>query len=116
MRLLIIGASGSIGTHVRGRALAAGMEVVTAGRTGSGHPLRHYHADLAEDAADKVAALIDEVAPDVVVNCAGATSGELDALVAVNLTGVYTLTKALLMAETAPRLVHLGSAAEYGRA
>ena len=51
MRLLIIGASGSIGTHVRGRALAAGMEVVTAGRTGVPDALRHYHADLAEDAA-----------------------------------------------------------------
>jgi nucleoside-diphosphate-sugar epimerase len=116
MRLLIIGASGSIGTHVRGRALAAGMEVVTAGRTASLDALPHYHADLAEDPADKVAALVDEVAPDVVVNCVGATTGELDAMVAVNVTGVYTLTKAMLMARAAPRLVHLGSAAEYGRA
>jgi len=116
MRLLIIGATGFIGTHVRGRALAAGMEVVTAGRTCSADPLRHYHADLAEDDADKVAALIDEAAPDVVVNCAGVTTGELDAMVAVNVTGVYTLTKAMLGAKTAPRLVHLGSAAEYGRA
>src|SRR5271170_6379659 len=102
MRLLIIGASGSIGTHVRGRALAAGMEVVTAGRTASLDALRHYHADLAEDPADKVAALIDEVAPDVVVNCVGATTGDLDAMVAVNVTGVYTLTKAILMARAAP--------------
>src|ERR1700722_2101283 len=116
MRLLIMGASGFIGTHVRCRALAAGMEVVTAGRTGFADALRHYHADLAEDDPGKVTALIDEVAPDVVVNCAGATTGEPDALVAVNVTGVYTLTKAMLMAKTAPRLVHLGSAAEYGRA
>jgi nucleoside-diphosphate-sugar epimerase len=50
------------------------------------------------------------------VNCVGATTGELDAMVAVNVTGVYTLTKAMLMTKTAPRLVHLGSAAEYGRA
>lgn len=116
MRLLIMGASGFIGTHVHGRALAAGMEVVTAGRTGFADALRHYHADLAEDDPGKVTALIDEVAPDVVVNCVGATAGELDALVAVNVTGVYTLTKAMLMAKRAPRLVHLGSAAEYGRA
>jgi nucleoside-diphosphate-sugar epimerase len=116
MRLLIMGASGFIGTHVRGRALAAGMEVVTAGRTGFADALRHYYADLAEDDPGKVTAVIDVVAPDVVLNCAGATTGEPDALVAVNVTGVYTLTKAMLMAKTAPRLVHLGSAAEYGRA
>ena len=116
MRLLIIGASGSIGTHVRGRALAAGMEVVAAGRTCVADAVRHYHADIAEDPSDKIAALIDEVAPDAVVNCVGATTGELDAMVAVNVTGVYTLTRAMLMAKAAPRLVHLGSAAEYGRA
>jgi NDP-hexose 4-ketoreductase len=116
MRLLIIGASGFIGTHVRDRALAAGMEVVTAGRTRLADALRHYHADLAEDAADKVAALVDEVTPDAVVNCVGATTGGLDALAAVNVTGVYTLTRAMLMAKATPRLVHLGSAAEYGRA
>jgi NDP-hexose 4-ketoreductase len=116
MRLMIMGASGFIGTHVRGQAMAAGMEVVTAGRTCIADALRHYHADLAEDAPDKIAALIDDVVPDVVVNCVGATTGELDALAAVNVTGVYTLTKAMLMAKAAPRLVHLGSAAEYGRA
>ena len=32
MRLLVIGASGFLGTHVRLRALDAGMDVVTAGR------------------------------------------------------------------------------------
>jgi NDP-hexose 4-ketoreductase len=116
MRLLIIGASGFIGEQVRSRALAAGMEVVTAGRSDCADSLRHYHADLAADAADTVAALLAEVAPDAVVNCAGATTGELDAMAAVNVTGVYTLTRAMLMAKAPPRLVHLGSAAEYGRA
>ena len=33
MRLMIIGASGFLGAHVRRRALAAGAEVVTAGRS-----------------------------------------------------------------------------------
>ena len=116
MRLLLIGASGFIGAHVRGQAMAAGMEVVTAGRSGIADSPRHRHADLAEDAPAKITALIDEVAPDVVVNCAGATSGEPDGLVATNVTGVYTLTMAMLMAKAPRRLVHLGSAAEYGRA
>ena len=34
MRVLVIGASGFLGAHVRNRACAAGMEVVTAGRSG----------------------------------------------------------------------------------
>jgi NDP-hexose 4-ketoreductase len=50
------------------------------------------------------------------VNCAGATTGELDGLVAANVTGVYTLARAMITAKAPPRLVHLGSAAEYGRA
>ena len=33
---------------------------------------------------------------------------------AANVTGVYTLVKAMLAARSAARLVHLGSAAEYG--
>ncbi len=106
MRLLVIGARGYLGSHVRSRAEAAGMEVVTAGRTA------HYHLDLA-DGPDRVAAVIAAAAPDAVVNCAGATAGP--DLVAVNLTGTHALAQAML--RTGPgRLVHLGSAAEYGPA
>lgn len=115
MRLLIIGAGGFLGTHVRGQAQAAGMEVVTVGRRELPGSPRHHHADLAEDAPAKIAALVEDVAPDAVVNCAGATTGEVDVLVAANVTGVYTLISALLLVKMPPRLVHLGSAAEYGR-
>jgi NDP-hexose 4-ketoreductase len=60
--------------------------------------------------------VIAEVAPDAVVNCAGAITGAPETLAAANVTGVYTLTKAMLLTRRRPRLVHLGSAAEYGRA
>ena len=50
------------------------------------------------------------------MNCAGATVGTPETLTAANMTGTYTLTKAMLLARRRPRLVHLGSAAEYGRA
>lgn len=116
MRLLVIGANGFLGAHVRDRALAAGMEVVTAGRSDLADSPCHQHIDLAEDAPDKITTLIGDVAPDAVVNCAGATTGGMDALVAANVTGVFTLTKAMLLTKAPPRLVHLGSAAEYGRA
>ena len=63
MRLLIIGASGYLGAHVRSRALAAGMDVVTASRSGQ------HRLDLA-DGRRRVATVIGAVAPDAVVNCA----------------------------------------------
>ncbi|MGD0245663.1 MAG: NAD(P)-dependent oxidoreductase [Streptosporangiaceae bacterium] len=116
MRLMIIGASGFLGAHVRQRAAAAGAEVRTAGRSELADSPGHRLIDLAETDPAQVAAVIAEVAPDVVVNCAGAITGTPETLTATNITGVYTLTKAMLLTRRRPRLVHLGSAAEYGRA
>jgi nucleoside-diphosphate-sugar epimerase len=112
MRLLVFGASGFLGTHVRGRARTAGMDVVTAGRSPLPDSPGHRQADLSMDGAAKIAAIIAEVAPDAVVNCAGATAGPPGALVAANIDGTYALVTGVLRA--AARLVHLGSAAEYG--
>ncbi len=116
MRILIIGASGFLGGQLRRAAAAAGHTVLTAGRSG-GWSLR---VDLAADPADQVRSLIASVAPDVVVNCAGATAGGADVLAAANITAVHTLVTALLAGAGGrprpPRLVHIGSAAEYGLA
>jgi nucleoside-diphosphate-sugar epimerase len=59
--------------------------------------------------------MLATVAPDAVVNCAGAISGPPAALVAANIDGTYALVTAMLKGRAA-RLVHLGSAAEYGAA
>lgn len=127
MRALVVGASGYLGARVH-RALAdAGIDVVPAGRRGSarefasahmsggvrrGRPARGCELDLTAG-ADAVGAVLARVAPDVVVNCAGATSGDLATLTAGNVDGPAALVTALLRAPV--RLVHLGSAAEYGR-
>ncbi len=116
MRLLVIGATGFLGAHVRRRASAAGMEVVTAGRSPLPDSPRHRLADLAADGPAAIAAMLADVAPDAVVNCAGATVGPPGALVAANIDGTYALVTAMLRAAAAARLVHIGSAAEYGRA
>jgi NDP-hexose 4-ketoreductase len=119
MRLMVIGASGFLGAHVRRQAQAGGIEVITAGRPGSAGSRRHQQVDLARDTPARIASVIADAAPDAVVNCAGATTGPSDALVAANVTSVFALAKAMLIVTTKGlvpvRLVHLGSAAEYGR-
>jgi nucleoside-diphosphate-sugar epimerase len=116
IRLLIIGASGFLGTHVRRQARAAGMSVVTAGRSALPGPGSHQLVDLALAGQDQIAAMLAAAAPDVVVNCAGLTSGRPEELAAVNITGTCALARAMLAARLPARLVHLGSAAEYGGA
>lgn len=114
MCLMIIGARGFIGAHVRRRARAAGMVVVTAGRSELAGSPSHRLVDLARDDPASIAAVIADVAPGAVVNCAGATDGQPGDLAAANVTGTFALVEAMLMAGGPGRLVHLGSAAEYG--
>ncbi len=116
MRLLVIGASGFLGWHVWHRATAAGAAVVTAGRAGLPDSPGHRQVDLATGDPASIAEMIASVAPDAIANCAGATAGGPDVLAPVNVTGTYALVRAMLLAGTRARLVHLGSAAEYGRA
>ena len=59
--------------------------------------------------------MLAQLTPDVVVNCAGLTAGAPDELAAVNISGTDALVRAMLLAGWPGRLVHLGSAAEYGR-
>jgi nucleoside-diphosphate-sugar epimerase len=114
MRLMIIGAGGFLGRHVWHRAVAAGLEVCTAGRSELPASPSHHLVDLARDDPEGLAGVVAAVSPDVVVNCAGATAGAPDVLSAVNVTGSYALARAMLLAGRPARLVHLGSAAEYG--
>lgn len=114
-RLLIIGASGYLGGQLLAQARAAGLRVVTAGRAPLPDSPEHLIIDLASVDPAYLAGQLAQLAPDVVVNCAGATSGATDVLTQVNVTGTYALVRALLMVGNPVRLVHLGSAAEYGR-
>jgi NDP-hexose 4-ketoreductase len=116
VRLLILGASGFLGGHVWRRAGAAGAEVVTAGRAPLPGSPAHHQLDLAAIEPARVAEVIASVRPDAIANCAGVTTGGPDVLAAANITGTATLVRAMLLAGTPARLVHLGSAAEYGGA
>jgi NDP-hexose 4-ketoreductase len=104
MRCLLIGASGFIGGQVWARLAAdPAVTVIPAGRSG---PVRLDlgHADLT--------AQLRDLAPDVVVNCAGTIDGSPSSLALGNVVAVARLVAAA--AAVGCRLVHLGSAAEYG--
>lgn len=111
MRILVLGATGYLGTHVAEHLRAQpDTRVLVAGRS----PAADVAVDLAADRPQDLAAALAGAAPDAVVNCAGATGGDAVTLAEVNARGPAALCAALREAAPGARLVHLGSAAEYG--
>ncbi|WP_030206617.1 NAD(P)-dependent oxidoreductase [Streptomyces sp. NRRL S-87] len=111
MRILVLGRTGYLGRHVAERFDALpGARLLDGGRAaGADHPL-----DLAADHPEQLVKTLAAAAPDAVVNCAGATGGDPVTLAEVNARGPAALCAALRQAAPSARLVHLGSAAEYG--
>ncbi|MFF5785781.1 NAD-dependent epimerase/dehydratase family protein [Streptomyces sp. NPDC012693] len=111
MRILVLGAGGYLGGHVTERLRALpGTRVLVGGRS----PAADVTLDLASDRPNVLAGALARSRPDAVVNCAGATGGDAVTLAEVNARGPAVLCAALREAAPTARLVHLGSAAEYG--
>ncbi|WP_432030955.1 NAD-dependent epimerase/dehydratase family protein [Streptomyces sp. 1222.5] len=111
MRILVLGGTGYLGRHVADRLRALpGARILTAGRSDAAG----FRADLATDRPEQLVRTLAAAAPDAVVNCAGATGGDAVNLAEVNARGPAALCAALREAAPTARLVHLGSAAEYG--
>ncbi|MGW4383672.1 NAD-dependent epimerase/dehydratase family protein [Kitasatospora sp. NPDC004531] len=111
MRVLLLGADGFIGRRVADRLLAEeGLQVTVLGRSDSAD----IRFDLAAGSPGALARFLDAVAPQVVINCAGATYGTSRALIRANTLAVATVCEAIRRSREPARLVHVGSAAEYG--
>ncbi|GAA3077303.1 NAD-dependent epimerase/dehydratase family protein [Streptomyces glomeratus] len=111
MRILVLGGNGFLGGHVVERLRARpGALVLVGGRS----PGADVAVDLASDRPESLAESLASAAPDAVVNCAGATGGDAVTLAEANARGPAVLCAALREAAPTARLVHLGSAAEYG--
>lgn len=111
MRILVLGLTGYLGGHVAGHLRALeGVRVLGGGRSSA----VGFGTDLATVRPDDLARMLTEAAPDAVINCAGATGGDAVTLAEVNARGPAVLCAALREAAPSARLVHLGSAAEYG--
>ncbi|MGY0019398.1 NAD-dependent epimerase/dehydratase family protein [Streptomyces sp. cg35] len=111
MRILVLGPTGYLGGHIAERLRALpGVRLLTGGR----HPYDDLRIDLVTASPGALADLIDHAAPDAVVNCVGAVGGSALTLVDTNSRVPAVLCEAMHLAAPAARLVHLGSAAEYG--
>ncbi|MFI0960314.1 NAD-dependent epimerase/dehydratase family protein [Streptomyces sp. NPDC021080] len=111
MRILVLGFTGYLGGHVAEHLRTlAGVRVLGGGRS----PAAEFGIDLATARRERLAATLAAAAPDAVINCAGATGGDAVTLSEVNSRGPAVLCAALREAAPAARLIHLGSAAEYG--
>ncbi|MGW0518463.1 NAD-dependent epimerase/dehydratase family protein [Crossiella sp. NPDC003009] len=115
-RVLLLGATGFIGRHVHRRLTErAGLEVVTVARGPLPSSSWHIRLDLTADSAHPIGGLLARTAPDIVINCAGLVGGDPADLAACNIDLPAALVRAALCGPARVRLVHLGSAAEYGR-
>jgi nucleoside-diphosphate-sugar epimerase len=99
VRLLLTGGTGFVGRHVLAAAQGAGVDVVRATRTQTG------------DFAGAIAA----AEPDVIVHCAGVTTApDAAAMQTVNVELSAALLEAVAEQSRPPRVILIGSAAEYG--
>ena len=105
--VLVFGASGFIGRHVRDALTQDGRvdRVTTPGRN---------RLDLLAAEVDELASLLRRLAPDVVVNCTGRLDGTGYQLLRANTLVPAKLVDAIADVDPAIRLIRLGSAGEYG--
>ncbi len=122
-RVLLLGATGFIGRHVRREFIDARPvhELVCLARAGAeaddaAHGGKWHAMDLVAASRQELVDLVHEVRPTAVVNCAGVTGGDLETQVAGNILIVGRLLDAMSGAAPPIRFVQVGSAAEYAAA
>jgi nucleoside-diphosphate-sugar epimerase len=110
-RIMVLGGTGFLGSHIREAFQAAGCSVVCVSRNGSAGPGRHVRLDLAQAGIASLGSLLADEAPDVVVNAAGLATPATDRqLRAINAAFVARL----VAATRDTRLIQIGSSHEYG--
>jgi nucleoside-diphosphate-sugar epimerase len=106
-RVLVTGASGLLGRRTVPMLVEQGWDVVTAGR---GHG--DHRVDITRPGS--LTALVESSAPDAVVHLAGGVAGTGQSTWELNLLPSVELLHAAAGCPRPPRVVLIGSAAEYG--
>ena len=120
-RILVLGASGFLGGHVRRLLqdrpdLGVGLYLdrSSATRPPERYGAQWYAFDLVAADVDDYLRMLEAVSADAIINCAGLTTGGATVMRQANVDIPARLVEALAVCGGI-RLVHLGSAAEYGR-
>jgi NDP-hexose 4-ketoreductase len=107
--IILFGAAGFLGSHVQIELEQQGIEVVSFGRSKTG---LHQAIDLSN--LEAMRDVLERYQPTAIINCAGRTLGTRSELVRDNIMVVANLLDAIGEKTPGARLVHIGSAAEYG--
>ncbi len=118
MRVLLLGASGFLGSHIRDvLSPDPGIELIAQSRRSEPRGDFEWVAlDLATASPTEVAEMLAAVHPDAIVNAAGAAIGSDEALATANVGVIRSALAGVELLQTASpmQFVQLGSAAEYG--
>ena len=116
---LLLGADGFLGNQIRRGLELRGMgtSLVAVGGAGSSPPVGSIctwgRMDPARVLVDDLTRVLSDLMPAIVVNAFGSTAGDRDGGERVHVAFAMALVEALARVG-AGRLIHLGSAAEYG--
>jgi nucleoside-diphosphate-sugar epimerase len=114
-RIMVLGGTGFLGSHICDAFHAAGCAVVSVSRNGTAGPVRQVRLDLARAGVADLGALLAEAVPDVVVNAAGLAARATERqLRAINTEFVERLVVAVDAMPCRTRLIQIGSSHEYG--
>ena len=123
-RLLVLGAGGFLGTHVRRALVVAGWDDVAFVSGSGGAPAgaaaaeggvgRWHRLDLATADRNALAPIVAAERPAAIVNCSGTGHGDAARLVRGNVVLVGELLAAIADGAPGARFIQLGSSAEYG--
>jgi NDP-hexose 4-ketoreductase len=105
IRVVLFGASGFLGSHIAQAFRADGLELFAFSRS---------QLDLVTAGVTGISNLLERLQPRVIVNAVGTLIGSESELETANLTAVQNLLEAAQRTIPRARVIHLGSAAEYG--
>jgi nucleoside-diphosphate-sugar epimerase len=115
MRVLVTGASGFVGSRVVDQLVRRGAEVITVSRYARTAGTGDHRVLARVDDASEVEALVTQVSPQCIMHLAGSSSApSISDLYRVNVIFAANLLKAAALVKPNPRVLLVGSAAEYG--
>jgi NDP-hexose 4-ketoreductase len=105
IRVVLFGANGFLGSHIAQVFQADNLEFFSVSR---------LKLDLVKDGVTGISSVLEKLQPSVIINAVGALTGSKSELEVANLTAVQNLLEAAQKISPRARMIHLGSAAEYG--